>query len=43
VTDHRINFSIHNLPGVLDGDIDAMVQRLIAEDQADRLQAENGS
>lgn len=40
VTDHRINFSIHNLPGVLDGDIDAMVQRLIAEDQADRLQAE---
>jgi peptide chain release factor 1 len=39
VTDHRINFSIHNLPGVLDGDIDAMVQRLIAEDQADRLQA----
>lgn len=40
VTDHRINFSIHNLPGVLDGDIDTMVQRLIAEDQADRLQAE---
>jgi peptide chain release factor 1 len=43
VTDHRINFSIHNLPVVLDGDIDAMVQRLIAEDQADRLQAETAA
>jgi len=43
VTDHRINFSVHNLPGVLDGDIDAMVQRLIAEDQADQLQAETAA
>lgn len=40
VTDHRIGFSIHNLPAILNGDIDAMIERLIAEDQADRLQTE---
>ncbi|HEY3415018.1 MAG TPA: peptide chain release factor 1 [Armatimonadota bacterium] len=38
VTDHRINFSIHNLPAVLDGDLEMMIDRLVAEDQADRLQ-----
>ena len=38
VTDHRIGFTMHNLPAVMDGDLDPMIQRLIAEDQADRLQ-----
>lgn len=38
VTDHRIGFSIHNLPAILDGEIDPMIERLIAEDQAERLQ-----
>lgn len=38
VTDHRIGFSIHNLPAIMDGEIDPMIERLIAEDQADRLQ-----
>ncbi|HEY3269235.1 MAG TPA: peptide chain release factor 1 [Armatimonadota bacterium] len=40
VTDHRIGFTIHNLTAVMDGDLDPMIQRLIAEDQADRLQGD---
>ncbi len=37
VTDHRIGVDLHNLPGVLDGDLDRLVQALITTDQADRL------
>jgi peptide chain release factor 1 len=40
VTDHRINYSVYNLPAILDGDIDDLIDRLIAEDQADRLKGE---
>lgn len=40
VTDHRINFSIYNLPAILDGDIEELIDRLVAEDQADRLKGE---
>jgi peptide chain release factor 1 len=39
VTDHRINFDLYNLPAVLNGEIDSLLERLIAEDQADRLKA----
>jgi peptide chain release factor 1 len=39
VTDHRIKHSLSNLPGVLDGDIDAFIRELQAVDQAERLQA----
>jgi peptide chain release factor 1 len=37
ITDHRINFSIHQLAAVLDGDIDAFIEELTTEDEANRL------
>ncbi|BCL83025.1 peptide chain release factor 1 [Ktedonobacteria bacterium brp13] len=38
VTDHRIGFTRHNLPGVMNGDIDEFLENLITVDQADKLQ-----
>ncbi len=38
VTDHRIGMDLHNLPGVLDGDLDRLIDALIMADQAERLQ-----
>src|SRR5215469_14106404 len=38
VTDHRINYTRHNLPGVLNGELDDFIDNLIAVDQADKLQ-----
>ena len=37
VTDHRIGVTIHNVPGVLEGQIDALIDALQMADQADRL------
>ena len=37
VTDHRIGLTLHSLPQILEGDIDPMLNALIAEDQAARL------
>jgi peptide chain release factor 1 len=37
VTDHRINVSSYNLPGVLGGDIDLFIDELAQRDEADRL------
>jgi peptide chain release factor 1 len=37
VTDHRIGKTIHNLPGVMDGDLDDLIDALIMADQAERL------
>ena len=37
VTDHRISKTVHNLPGVMDGDLDDLIDALIMADQADRL------
>jgi peptide chain release factor 1 len=37
VTDHRINIDLHNLPNVLDGDLDRLLDELITIDQAQRL------
>ena len=37
VTDHRIGSTIHNVPGVLDGDLDRLIDALVMADQADRL------
>jgi peptide chain release factor 1 len=37
VTDHRINFSIFNLPVVMDGGIDQFIEELSSRDEADRL------
>jgi peptide chain release factor 1 len=37
VTDHRIGLDIHNLPGVLAGDLDRLLDALATTDQAERL------
>ncbi len=37
VTDHRIGLDLHDLPGVLDGEIDRLIDALITTDQAERL------
>jgi len=37
ITDHRIGLTVHNLPGVLMGDIDTLVEALAAADRAERL------
>ena len=37
VTDHRINVDLHNLPNVLDGDLDRLLDELISTDQAELL------
>ena len=37
VTDHRIGKSLHNLPNVMDGDLDDLIDALVMADQADRL------
>jgi len=39
VTDHRIGKSSHNLPGVLDGQLDDFIDELALAEQAERLQA----
>ncbi|HLZ60632.1 MAG TPA: peptide chain release factor 1 [Ktedonosporobacter sp.] len=39
VTDHRIGLTRHNLPGVMNGDIDEFIDNLIAVDQANQLLA----
>ena len=41
VTDHRINYTIYSLEAFLNGDIDEMVEALIAADRADRLKEGN--
>ena len=48
VTDHRINFTAHRLPAVLEGDLDERAEALGAADAAERLAAvgagsENGA
>ncbi len=37
VTDHRIGLTVHNLPRILDGDLDPIVEPLIMQDQSDKL------
>ncbi len=37
VTDHRIGLTVHNIPGLMSGEIDALVDGLIAADRAERL------
>ena len=39
ITDHRIGLTVHNLPGVLMGDLDALLDGLAAADRAERLAA----
>ena len=37
ITDHRINFSTHQLADVLNGDLTELLERLVEHDQAERL------
>jgi peptide chain release factor 1 len=43
VTDHRIGKTVHNLPGVMDGDLDDLIDALVMADQAERLSAVIGT
>lgn len=43
VTDHRIGLSSHNLPVVLDGDLDDFIDELATREESDRLQATTAS
>ncbi len=40
VTDHRIGFTINTLDRVMEGDLDKIIEALIAEDQARKLRGE---
>jgi peptide chain release factor 1 len=42
VTDHRINLTLHNLSGVLDGELDELFEGLEREDQQRRMQEASG-
>jgi peptide chain release factor 1 len=37
VTDHRVGVTVHNLPGLLEGDLDRLIEPLVEADQARRL------
>jgi peptide chain release factor 1 len=39
VTDHRINLTVYNLPAVMEGDLDAIIQALKIAENAEKLQA----
>jgi peptide chain release factor 1 len=39
VTDHRIELTLYNLPAVIDGDIDPLIDPLMAHDLEERLKA----
>lgn len=37
VTDHRINLTLYNLPAIIDGDIQVIIDKLIVEENSERL------
>jgi peptide chain release factor 1 len=39
LTDHRIGLTVHNLPGIMAGDIEGIIDALAAADRAERLAA----
>jgi len=39
VTDHRVGMTSHNLPAILDGELDEFIDELATREQSDRLQA----
>jgi peptide chain release factor 1 len=43
VTDHRIGLTVHNLPAIMDGEIGAILDSLVAHDHAERLKHEVGA
>jgi peptide chain release factor 1 len=38
VTDHRIGLTLHRLPSILEGDLDEIIDALVAAEQTERLQ-----
>ena len=40
VSDHRINLTLHRIEAIMQGDLDELIDRLTAEDQAARLAAQ---
>jgi peptide chain release factor 1 len=42
LTDHRIGLTVHNLPAIMDGQLQEVVDQLRANDQAERLRQEVG-
>ena len=43
VTDHRIGLTKHNLPAIMDGELDDIIEALRAHDQAEALKAQAGA
>ncbi|HEY4787067.1 MAG TPA: peptide chain release factor-like protein, partial [Bacteroidales bacterium] len=41
VTDHRINFTVYNLPTIMDGDIQEFIDKLQMAENAERLKESN--
>jgi len=39
VSDHRINLTLYRLNEILEGDLDALLEPILQEDQADKLAA----
>ena len=39
ITDHRVGVTAHNLPRILDGDLDTIIEALITEDQSTKLKS----
>jgi peptide chain release factor 1 len=39
LTDHRIGLTAHNLPRLLDGDIEEIIDALILQDQSEKLKS----
>ena len=40
ITDHRIDLTLHNLPRILGGELDELIDALATADQAKRLEAQ---
>ncbi|MGA8016101.1 MAG: peptide chain release factor 1 [Candidatus Dormiibacterota bacterium] len=43
VTDHRIDLTLYQLPRIMDGDLDSLIEPLMQEDQARRLLGDGAS
>jgi peptide chain release factor 1 len=37
ITDHRVNFTMHQLQSALDGDLDVLIDQMVARTEADKL------
>ena len=40
VTDHRINLTLYKIDQIMDGDLDEIIDALIAADQAEKLKSQ---